>query len=221
MKAGEIMKENIIHITEKFVRDTLGDDSTGHDWHHIERVRKNALYIAEKEQKGDPFLIEMAALLHDISDVKLNITVEAGDRKLSDFLKELGITDDASSSIKEIIDAVSFKGGHNTRILSAEAQIVQDADRLDAIGAVGIARAFAYGGKKGQLIYDPVLEIRNEMTEDEYRNGRSSSINHFYEKLLKLKDLMNTDTAMELAEERHELMERFLHQFFKEWNGQA
>ncbi|MCM3704857.1 MULTISPECIES: HD domain-containing protein [Cytobacillus] len=215
------MKENIIHITEKFVRDTLGDDSTGHDWHHIERVRKNALYIAEKEQKGDPFLIEMAALLHDISDVKLNITVEAGDRKLSDFLKELGITDDASSSIKEIIDAVSFKGGHNTRILSAEAQIVQDADRLDAIGAVGIARAFAYGGKKGQLIYDPVLEIRNEMTEDEYRNGRSSSINHFYEKLLKLKDLMNTDTAMELAEERHELMERFLHQFFKEWNGQA
>ncbi|WP_420485093.1 HD domain-containing protein [Cytobacillus firmus] len=216
-----MMNENIIHITEKFVRDTLGDDSTGHDWHHIERVRKNALYIAEKEQKGDPFLIEMAALLHDIPDAKLNTSMEAGDRKLSDFLKELKITEEASSSIKAIIESVSFKGGHNTRILSAEAQIVQDADRLDAIGAVGIARAFAYGGKKGQLIYDPALDIRKEMTEDEYRNGRSSSINHFYEKLLKLRDLLNTDTAMELAEKRHELMEQFLHQFFKEWNGQA
>ncbi|MGN7177945.1 HD domain-containing protein [Cytobacillus sp. SAFR-174] len=216
-----MMNENIIHITEKFVRDTLGDDSTGHDWQHIDRVRKNALYIAEKEQKGDPFLIEMAALLHDIPDAKLNTSMEAGDRKLSDFLKELKITEEASSSIKAIIESVSFKGGHNTRILSAEAQIVQDADRLDAIGAVGIARAFAYGGKKGQLIYDPALDIRIEMTEDEYRNGRSSSINHFYEKLLKLRDLLNTDTAMELAEKRHELMEQFLHQFFKEWNGQA
>jgi uncharacterized protein len=215
------MNENIIHITEKFVRDTLGDDSTGHDWHHIERVRKNALYIAKKEQKGDSFLIEMAALLHDIPDAKLNTSREAGDRKLSDFLQELEITEEASGSIKKIIDSVSFKGGHNTRILSAEAQIVQDADRLDAMGAVGIARAFAYGGKKGQLMYDPALEIRMEMTEDEYRNGRSSSINHFYEKLLKLKDLMNTCTAREMAEERHQVMELYLHQFLKEWNGQA
>ncbi|MGM0973942.1 MAG: HD domain-containing protein [Bacillota bacterium] len=215
------MNGKIIHITEKFGRDTLGDDSTGHDWHHIERVRKNALYIAKKEQKGDSFLIEMAALLHDISDAKLNTSREAGDRKLSDFLQELEITEEASSSIKTIIDSVSFKGGHNTRILSEEAQIVQDADRLDAIGAVGIARAFAFGGKKGQLIYDPALEIRKEMTEEEYRNGRSSSINHFYEKLLKLRDLLNTETAKEMAEERQELMEQFLHQFFKEWNGQA
>lgn len=163
----------------------------------------------------------MAALLHDIPDAKLNTSREAGDRKLSDFLQELEITEEAFSSIKAIIDSVSFNGGHNTRILSEEAKIVQDADRLDAIGAVGIARAFAYGGKKGQLIYDPALNIRRVMTEDEYRNGRSSSINHFYEKLLKLKDLLNTDTAMKMAEERHELMEQFLHQFFKEWNGQA
>lgn len=221
MKAGEIMNREIIHNTEEFVRGTLGDDSTGHDWHHIERVRRNALYIAKKEQKGDSFLIEMAALLHDIADAKLNTSREAGERKLSDFLMEHEITEEASRSIKEIIDAVSFKGGHNTRILSAEAQIVQDADRLDAMGAVGIARAFAYGGKKGQLIYDPSLEIRKEMSEDEYRNGRSSSINHFYEKLLKLKDLLNTETAMEMAEERHHFMEQFLHQFFKEWNGQT
>ncbi|WP_422785216.1 HD domain-containing protein [Sporosarcina globispora] len=216
-----MLNENIIHITENFVRDTLGEDSTGHDWHHIERVRKNALYIAKKEQAGDTFIIEMAALLHDIPDAKLNTSKEAGERNLSDFLQELEITEEASSSIKTITDLVSFKGGNNSRILSVEAKIVQDADRLDAIGAVGIARAFAYGGKKGQQIYDPGLEIRREMTEDEYRTGKSSSINHFYEKLLKLRDLMNTDTAKEMAEERHQIMEQYLHQFFKEWNGQA
>ncbi|KAF0818699.1 HD domain protein [Bacillus sp. ZZV12-4809] len=215
------MNRGIIHKTEEFVRNTLGDDTTGHDWHHIERVRRNALYIAKKEQKGDSFLIEMAALLHDIPDAKLNTSREAGERKLSDFLEQLEISEEASSSIKAIIDSVSFKGGDNIRVLSAEAQIVQDADRLDAIGAVGIARAFAYGGKKGQLIYDPSLVIRKEMSEEEYRNGRSSSINHFYEKLLKLRDLLNTDAAMEMAEERHEFIEQFLHQFFKEWNGQA
>lgn len=215
------MNRGIIHKTEEFVRNTLGDDTTGHDWHHIERVRRNALYIAKKEQKGDSFLIEMAALLHDIPDAKLNTSGEAGERKLSDFLEQLEISEEASSSIKAIINSVSFKGGHNIRVLSAEAQIVQDADRLDAIGAVGIARAFAYGCKKGQLIYDPSLVIRKEMSEEEYRNGRSSSINHFYEKLLKLRDLLNTDAAMEMAEERHEFIEQFLHQFFKEWNGQA
>ncbi|UOE54123.1 HD domain-containing protein [Bacillus sp. CMF12] len=213
--------EKIIHITEKFVRDTLGEDTTGHDWHHIERVRKIALYIAKKEQAGDSFLIEMAALLHDIPDAKLNTSKESGERKLSDFLQEIEIAEEASSSIKTIIDSVSFKGGNNQKVLSVEAKIVQDADRLDAIGAVGIARAFAYGGKKGQPIYDPCLEIRKEMTEDEYRNGKSSSINHFYEKLLKLRDLLNTDTAREMAEERHQMMEQYLHQFFKEWNGQA
>ncbi|MBU8731539.1 MULTISPECIES: HD domain-containing protein [Cytobacillus] len=216
-----MMKEKNIHLTEKFVRDTLGEDSTGHDWHHIERVRKNALYIAKKEQAGDPFLIEMAALLHDIPDAKLNTSREAGERKLSDFLQEIEIAEEASSSIKTIIDSVSFKGGNNKKVLSVEAKIVQDADRLDAIGAVGIARAFAYGGKKGQPIHDPGLEIRKVMTEDEYRNGKSSSINHFYEKLLKLRDLLNTDTAREMAEERHQIMEKYLHQFFIEWNGQA
>ena len=213
--------EKIIHITEKFVRDTLGEDTTGHDWHHIERVRKNALCIAKKEQAGDSFLIEMAALLHDIPDTKLNTSKESGERKLSDFLQEIEIAKEVSSSIKTIIDSVSFKGGNNQKALSMEAQIVQDADRLDAIGAVGIARAFAYGGKKGQPIYDPGLEIRGEMTEVEYRTGKSSSINHFYEKLLKLRDLLNTDTAREMAEERHQMMEQYLHQFFKEWNGQA
>ncbi|WP_026581160.1 HD domain-containing protein [Bacillus sp. J33] len=215
------MDEKIIHITENFVRDALGEDSTGHDWHHIERVRKNALYIAEKEQKGDSFMIEMAALLHDIPDEKLNPSKEEGERKLSEFLQTLGIQEGIINKIKEIIYSISFKGGKNTRLLSEEAEIVQDADRLDAIGAVGIARAFAYGGKKGQAIYDPDMAARNKMTEAEYRNGKSTSINHFYEKLLKLKDRLNTETAIKMAEDRHQFMEQFLQQFYKEWNGQA
>lgn len=209
-----------IHITENFVRLTLGEDSTGHDWYHIERVRKNALYIAEKEQRGDLFIIEMAALLHDIPDEKLNASKEAGEKKLSNFLQALEIQEAAKTRISEIIYSISFKGGKNTKLLSPEAEIVQDADRLDAIGAVGIARAFAYGGKKGQAIYDPGLETRNEMTEEEYRHGKSSSINHFYEKLLKLKERLNTDTAIKMAEERHQFMEKYLQQFYKEWNGQ-
>jgi uncharacterized protein len=215
------MNERIIHITENFVRDTLGEDSTGHDWYHIERVRKNALYIAEKEQRGDLFIIEMAALLHDIPDEKLNASKEAGAKKLSDFLQVLEIQEADKTRINEIIYSVSFKGGIKTELLSPEAEIVQDADRLDAIGAVGIARAFAYGGKKGQAIYDPGLETRNEMTEEEYRHGKSSSINHFYEKLLKIKERLNTDTAIKMAEERHQFMEKFLQQFYKEWNGLA
>jgi uncharacterized protein len=215
------MNERIIHITENFIRDTLGEDSTGHDWYHIERVRKNALYIAEKEQRGDLFIIEMAALLHDIPDEKLNASKEAGDKKLSDFLQVLEIQEADKTRINEIIYSVSFKGGKKTELLSPEAEIVQDADRLDAIGAVGIARAFAYGGKKGQAIYDPGLETRNEMTEEEYRHGKSSSINHFYEKLLKIKERLNTDTAIKMAEERHQFMEKFLQQFYKEWNGLA
>ncbi|PWW30254.1 uncharacterized protein DFO73_103136 [Cytobacillus oceanisediminis] len=215
------MNERIIHITENFIRDTLGEDSTGHDWYHIERVRKNALYIAEKEQRGDLFIIEMAALLHDIPDEKLNASKEAGDKKLSDFLQVLEIQEADKTRINEIIYSVSFKGGKKTELLSPEAEIVQDADRLDAIGAVGIARAFAYGGKKGQAIYDPGLETRNEMTEEEYRHGKSSSINHFYEKLLKIKERLNTDTAIKMAEERHQFMEKYLQQFYKEWNGLA
>ncbi|GLB57890.1 HD domain-containing protein [Cytobacillus sp. NCCP-133] len=215
------MNKKIIHNTQYFVRNELGDDSTGHDWHHIERVRKYALYIAKKEERGDFFIIEMAALLHDIPDEKLNPSKGAGEEKLSDFLATLEIHEEAKSKIKDIIYSISFKGGLNNKVLSREAEIVQDADRLDAIGALGIARAFAYGGKKGQAIYDPVIEVRDEMTEDEYRNGNSSSINHFYEKLLRLKDKFNTVTAKEIAEERHKFMEQYLQQFYKEWNGQA
>ncbi|MBU8878967.1 HD domain-containing protein [Bacillus sp. FJAT-29790] len=215
------MNGDIILQTETFVRKVLGDDSTGHDWYHIERVRKNALYICEKENKGDRFVVEMAALLHDIPDEKLNSSKEAGERKLAEFLETLALEHTVQDKIIEIIGSISFKGGKKTELLSIEAEIVQDADRIDALGAIGIARTFAYGGKKGQALYDPEIKVRDVMTEEEYRNGKSSSVHHFDEKLLKLKDRMNTETAKKLAEKRHQFMEQFLEEFYNEWNGQA
>ncbi|OIK15462.1 phosphohydrolase [Bacillus sp. MUM 116] len=215
------MKKQIIEQTEKFVQIELGEDATGHDWFHVDRVRRNALYINEQEKLGDPFIIEMAALLHDIPDEKLNETAEKGEAKLDGFLKASELSEEDKKQIKKIIASISFKGGRKIELESVEAKTVQDADRLDAIGAIGIARVFAYGGKKGQQIYDPSYQIREEMTIDEYRKGKSTSINHFYEKLLKLKDLLNTETAKKMAESRHQMMERFLEQFYQEWNGQS
>lgn len=211
----------ILRQTENFVQNLLGDDCTGHDWYHIERVRRNALYICEKENVGDKFIIELAALLHDVSDEKLNPSKEEGERKLFDFLETLNIGEKVRDEVMDIIHTISFRGGKKMQLTSVEAKIVQDADRLDALGAIGIARTFAFGGKKGQPIYMPAIHVRNEMTEEDYRHGKSSSVNHFYEKLLKLKDLMNTDTARAMAQERHQYMEQFLERFFYEWNGQS
>jgi uncharacterized protein len=214
------MKDRI-ETTEVFVKSELGKDSSGHDWHHIDRVRKNARLIWNKEQKGDWFIIEMAALLHDIPDEKLNDTEEAGWAKLDTFLSGLKLESELANKIKDCIETVSFKGGRVIELNSIEAEIVQDADRLDALGAIGIARTFAFGGKKGHPIFDPEISAREEMTLAEYRSGKSSSVNHFYEKLLKLKDKMNTKHAKKLAEERHNFMESFLEQFYSEWNGKA
>ncbi|WP_462411958.1 HD domain-containing protein [Neobacillus sp. Marseille-QA0830] len=213
------MKQQIIGTTEQFVRNQLGSDATGHDWYHVDRVRRNALIICREEQAGNPFIIEMGALLHDIPDEKLNESLASGERKLEDFLLTVPLTADEKGMIRQIISSISFKGGKGTELTMPEAKIVQDADRLDAIGAIGIARAFAYGGKKGQPIYEPDLKVRENMSLEEYRNGKSSSIHHFYEKLLKLKDLLNTDSARRMAEKRHQFMEVFLDQFYQEWNG--
>jgi uncharacterized protein len=210
-----------IKKTEGFVRSVLENEATGHDWYHIERVWKNALLIQQKEGAGNLFVIEMAALLHDIPDEKLNISEEAGWRKLNEYINSLGLPVTAVSHILDCIESVSFKGGRETNLKSIEAKIVQDADRLDAIGAIGVARTFAFGGKKGQPLYDPEIDVRTQMTNEEYRTGKSSSIHHFYEKLLKLKELMNTDAARQIAEQRHEFMDNFLKQFYREWNGQA
>lgn len=216
-----VLVNQLIAKTEEFVKQEMSTDSTGHDWFHIDRVRKMALEIWEKEKVGDPFIIELAAILHDISDEKLNSTKEEGEEKLTSFLNQLTLEQSKKNQIKEIIETISFKGGNNQSITSHEAAIVQDADRLDAIGAIGIARAFAYGGKKGQPIYDPFISVRASMTNEEYRKGNSSSINHFYEKLLKLKEKMNTTTGREIAERRHEFMESFLHEFYNDWNGKC
>lgn len=223
MKVREVKLNQSLTInqTEQFVKTKMGEDSTGHDWFHVERVRKNALYIWKREQVGNPFIIEMSALLHDVPDEKLNGSQEEGQRILLQFLSQLELSSEEIGQIMEVINSISFRGGEKKNLTSWEAKIVQDADRLDAIGAIGIARAFAYGGKKGQPIYNPDVEVRKKMTVEEYRNGKSSSINHFYEKLLLLKELLNTETAKSMAETRHRYMEEFLSQFYQEWNGQA
>lgn len=213
--------EDKIAMAEEFVKAELGKDSSGHDWHHIDRVRKNARLIWSKEQQGEWFIIEMAALLHDIPDDKLNESEEAGWAKLDSFLQSIQIESETLSKIKNCIETVSYKGGRMIELDSIEAEIVQDADRLDALGAIGIARTFAFGGKKGHPIYEPGLNVRGQMSLEEYRDGDSSSVNHFYEKLLKLKDKLNTEQAKQIAEERHRFMETFLEQFYSEWNGKA
>ncbi|MGF6948724.1 uncharacterized protein QF028_001229 [Neobacillus sp. B4I6] len=214
------MKNPKIVLTEEFVRNEFAEDATGHDWFHVDRVRRNALHICREEKTGEAFIIEMAALLHDIPDEKLNESIEKGEEKLETFLQTIPLTDNEKKHIKQIIATISYKGGINSELSTIEAKIVQDADRLDAIGAIGIARAFAYGGKKGQPIYNPGIKVRNEMSLEEYRKGKSTSIHHFYEKLLKLKDLLNTESARQMAESRQQMMETFLEQFYQEWDGQ-
>ncbi len=205
--------------TKKYIRQELGNESSGHDWWHIERVRKLSLKIAETES-ADLFTVELAALLHDLDDWKLNDNGTESYTKTANWLKKINIEDEVRHQIIDIIKQVSFKGaGVNTKPGSLEAQIVQDADRLDAIGAIGIARAFSYGGNKNRLLHDPGSKPEYHDSFEAYKANGGSTINHFYEKLVLLKDLMNTDTAKQYAESRHEFMERFLHQFFDEWEA--
>ena len=212
-------KQEQIQKTVAFVKNILETDASGHDWYHIERVHKLAISLSEKEG-GDRFVIEMAALLHDVADEKLNESEEAGMKKVSDWLEGLDVTEEEKKQIIHIIANMSYKGGHGGNIETLEGKVVQDADRLDALGAIGIARTFAYGGAKGRLMYDPNIPPREGMTKEEYRKNNDPSLNHFYEKLLKLKDLMNTEAAKKEAEVRHRYMEEFIEQFMKEWNAQ-
>lgn len=212
-----ISETEFIILTENYVRNLLQNDCTGHDWWHINRVRNLALKIAKKEG-GNPFLIEISALLHDVDDWKINKNEKTS--KAGEWLKTIKIPQSETEKILEIIDQVSFKGaGVKNSAATIEAKIVQDADRLDAIGAIGIARTFAYGGSKGRPIYLP--EIKPELHEnfESYQKNSAPTINHFYEKLLLLKNRLNTTTAIEIAKNRHTFMETFLMQFFKEWNS--
>ncbi len=214
MRASEIIT-NTIH----FVQARLKAAEGGHDWWHTHRVRTNALLIAQSEQV-DPFIIELAALLHDIADSKFHHgDEEIGPQTAQHFLTSLGVESVVVDHVVNIIRFISFKGGHNEDgFHSPELAVVQDADRLDALGAIGIARAFNYGGYKGRSLYDPDIPPNLQMTKEEYKNSAAPTINHFYEKLLLLKDKMNTETGRRLAEDRHRFMQAYLDQFYKEWN---
>jgi uncharacterized protein len=210
-------KEEIINKTEDYVKSILLEESSGHDWWHIYRVWKLAKSIAEKE-KADLFIVELAALLHDIADWKFtNGDEEVGPKLAREWLEPLGVEKKDIDHITEIIKDLSYKGAKvQTSMKTLEGKVVQDADRLDAMGAIGIARCFAYGGHKGREIYNPEIKPQLHDSADAYKNNKSPSINHFYEKLLLLKDLINTESAKAIAQKRHEFMEFFLVEFYKE-----
>ena len=212
---------DIVQRTVEFVKKTLKDAEGGHDWFHIERVWKNAHLIATKETGANMLVIELAALLHDIADSKFHDGDEhIGPRVAREFLESLNLDKATITHVVAIIENISFKGGHNKRTLeSLELDIVQDADRLDAIGAIGIARTFNYGGFKNRALYDPEIQPNPGMSKEEYKKSTAPTINHFYEKLLLLKDLMNTESGRELAQKRNAFMEDFLEEFYAEWNG--
>ena len=214
-------KEQVILNTIHFVKKTLEGAEGGHDWFHIERVYKNALLISENE-KVDRFTVQLGALLHDIADAKFyNGDESIGPKKAREFLKKQYVDEDIIIHIENIILFISYKSSLDTskKFTSPELDVIQDADRLDAIGAIGIARCFNYGGFKNRSLYDPAIEPNLEMTKEQYKKSTTPTINHFYEKLLLLKDKMNTKTGQLLAKERHRYMEGFLQQFYEEWNG--
>ncbi|MEX1031455.1 MAG: HD domain-containing protein [Paenibacillaceae bacterium] len=210
--------EMIIAEAEQFVRNKLAHDFSGHDWWHIDRVRNNAVSLAHKEH-ADVFLCELTALLHDLTDEKLCDDELQAEQQLKEWLVIQKLPNTFIDKVLEIISTMSFKGGSRPPMKTLEGKIVQDADRLDAIGAVGISRVFAYSGAKGRPIHDPTVKPREAMTKEEYRSGHDTAINHFYEKLLKLKSLMNTEHGKQMAEHRHTFMEQYLQQFYGEWDG--
>ena len=210
----------IIDRTADYVKTALSAEGSGHDWWHVSRVWKMARRIGEAE-RADLLVVELAALLHDIADWKScggDCTV--GPEMAKKWLDSLGIDPSVIQHVCQIIADISFKGaGVEQPVLSLEGQVVQDADRLDAMGAIGVARAFAYGGAKGRLIYDPERKPTEHRTAESYLQSGGTTINHFYEKLLLLKDRMNTATGKAMAEKRQQFMEDFLRRFYEEWEG--
>ena len=212
----------IINNTILFVKNQLAHAEGGHDWFHIERVYKNALLIAEEEE-CDLTVVKLAALLHDIADSKFHGGDETvGPKTARTFLESQNVSEDIILHVIAIIENISFKGGNfEKKFNSKELEIVQDADRLDAIGAIGIARTFNYGGFKNRPLYNPNIQPNLNMSKEEYKNSESPTLNHFYEKLLLLKDKMNTETGKKIAQKRHDFMVTFLSQFYAEWDGEV
>mgnify|MGYP006158712831 CR=1 FL=1 len=211
----------LINNTILFVKNQLENAEGGHDWFHIERVYKNALLIAHEEE-CDLTVVKLGALLHDIADSKFHNGDESvGPKTARAFLESQNVSEDIISHVIAIIENISFKGGNfEKQFHSKELEIVQDADRLDAIGAIGIARTFNYGGFKNRPLYNPNIQPNLNMTKEEYKNSESPTLNHFYEKLLLLKDKMNTESGKKIAQKRHDFMVAFLGQFYAEWDGQ-
>ncbi|MDH7447431.1 HD domain-containing protein [Aquimarina sp. 2201CG14-23] len=212
--------DQIISQTIDFVKDTLKDAEGGHDWFHILRVYNNAKLIA-KDENVDLFIVSLGALLHDIADSKFHNGDETiGPEIARTFLTGLNLEKKVINHVIQIIENISFKGGNTVqKFTSPELNVIQDADRLDAIGAIGVARCFNYGGFKNRALYDPQIMPNLTMTKEEYKNSTAPTINHFYEKLLLLKDRMNTATGKRIAASRHHFMEAFLEQFYNEWEG--
>ena len=211
----------LIDNTIQFVKQQLENAEGGHDWFHMERVYKNAVLIA-KEENCDAVVVQLGALLHDIADSKFHDGDETvGPRVARAFLESENVAEKTIQHVIHIIENISFKGGNfEKKFNSIELDVVQDADRLDALGAIGIARTFNYGGFKNRTLYDPEIQPNLNMNKEEYKNSESPTLNHFYEKLLLLKDKMNTETGKKIALERHHYMEAFLSQFYAEWNGE-
>jgi len=212
--------DSAIKKTVEFVKKTLAGAEAGHDWFHIERVYQTALNINAVEQ-GDPHVVMLAALLHDIADSKFNNgDEEIGPEMAGNFMAAINLPEHVIIHVQQIIRNLSYKASLGTVLFhSRELDIVQDADRLDAIGAIGIARAFTYGGYKNRVMYDPAIASDLNMDKEAYKNSAAPTINHFYEKLLRLKDLMKTAKGKELAEQRHQFMLSYLEQFYAEWEG--
>ena len=205
--------------TLTYVQLQMSGEGTGHDWFHVERVLKLALTIAEKESEVDMFVLQMVALLHDITDWKF--TDDTNNTKEREWMQSLELDTDLIERICRDIQAISFKGGANPfKPTTIEAKIVQDADRLDALGAIGIGRTFAFGGFKDREMYNPDKKPQEFATHEEYKKHEGTTINHFYEKLFKIRDLMHTDTAKKIAKERETFMRTFLDEFYAEWNGE-
>ncbi|MDF9800772.1 uncharacterized protein OKW21_006035 [Catalinimonas alkaloidigena] len=213
-------QETVIQKTIDFVKETLSDAEGGHDWWHIFRVWNLSKHIAQTEDV-DMFVVELGALLHDIADSKFHDgDEEIGPPKAREFLSTLNVEEAIITQVENIIANISFKGGRAPQqFKSPELDVIQDADRLDAMGAIGIARTFNYGGYKNREIYNPEIKPNFTMTREEYKQSKAPTINHFYEKLLLLKERMNTSTGKKMAEHRHQFMEAFLEEFYQEWNG--
>ena len=212
------MDKTVISDALEFVRDVFGNDYSGHDYFHTLRVYKLATRIAE-EENADIMIVQLAAMLHDVDDVKLSPETHANKDRAVEFLRKHGVPEEMIKTICGIIDEVSFKGTDSVVPETFEGKCVQDADRLDALGAIGIARAFAYGGSHDRVIHDPSIEPNLHMNADEYHNHVSTTINHFYEKLFLLRDLMNTDAAKKIAEQRENYMKSYISEFLDEWEG--